>query len=104
MNFLHDVPSPPALGQPVLLRVRVPRAEGVREVYVRTTPDGEPRFTRAHQDGEWWSATIEARNPVTNYRFYVLYTEGRQPVWLTAAGVVDGDLPDDRDFRLVPRV
>ena len=91
----------PALGELVTLRVRAPEAFGVRDVHLRATPDGEPRFIPAHHDGgEWWSVAVEVRNPVTNYRFY-LPRRGRPPVWLTAAGIVAGDLPDDDDFRLV---
>jgi alpha-glucosidase len=92
----------PALGEAVTLRVRTPAAYCVREVHLRTTPDGEPGFTPAERAGtEWWTVTVDVRNPVTNYRFYLLLDGGRPPVWLTAAGVVAGDLPDATDFRLV---
>lgn len=98
---LYVSTSRPALGQVVTLRVRVPRAFGVRQVHVRATPDGEPRFRPAHHaGGEWWSVRLEAHNPVTNYRFYLTREEGA-PVWLTAAGTVAGDVPDATDFRLV---
>jgi alpha-glucosidase len=92
----------PVLGEQVTLRVRTPAAFGVTEVYLRATPDGEPRITPAHHDGgEWWSIAVEVRNPVTNYRFFLILDDGRPPVWLTAAGIVAGDLPDATDFRLV---
>ncbi|MCP2325510.1 alpha-glucosidase [Hamadaea flava] len=91
----------PALGETVTLRVRVPAASRVREVWLRGTPDGEPRFLPVrHHEGEWWVIHYEVRNPVTNYRFYFLREEG-EPVWLTAAGIVAGDLTDATDFRLV---
>jgi alpha-glucosidase len=91
----------PALGDTVTLFVRVGAGEGIRQVHVRTTPDGEPRFAAATVDrvagGEvWWRAEVEVRNPVTNYRFLLDGTR-----WLTAAGVVAHDLPDATDFRLV---
>jgi alpha-glucosidase len=105
-SALYVSTSRPALGEAVTLRVRVPRAAGVRDVHVRTTPDAEPRFIPArHDGGEWWSVEVEARNPVTRYRFYLLFAGGaeggRQPAWLTAAGIVDGDVTDSTDFRLV---
>lgn len=104
----------PALGDSVPVWVRVPAAAGVDAVHVRTVADGEPGFTAAQVDSErtgraiggygrgdvWWRATVPARNPLTRYRFLLLGS-GRAPRWLTAAGVVDHDLPDDTDFRLV---
>jgi alpha-glucosidase len=92
----------PALGESVTLRVRTPAAFGVREVHMRTTPDAEPRFTPLERESaQWWTVTVDVHNPVTNYRFYLLLDGGRPPVWLTAAGLVEGDLPDATDFRLV---
>lgn len=99
---LYVATSRPALGQAVTLRVRTPEVYGVTEVHLRTTPDGEPRFTPAERESaEWWTVTVDAHNPVTNYRFYLLLDGGRPPVWLTAAGLAEGDLPDATDFRLV---
>jgi alpha-glucosidase len=98
---LHVSTTAPALGDTVTVFARVPTSAGVRQVHVRTTPDGEPRFTAAAVDrtanGEvWWRAEVEVRNPVTNYRFLL---DGA--AWLTAAGVVAHDVPDATDFRLV---
>jgi alpha-glucosidase len=104
----------PSLGDGVPVWVRVPAAAGVDAVHLRTVADGEPAFTTARVDDArtgraiggygrgdvWWRATVAMRNPVTRYRFLLLGS-GRAPLWLTAAGVVDHDLPDDTDFRLV---
>jgi alpha-glucosidase len=73
-------------------------------VYVRTTPDGEPRFAPATVDRRrgaevWWRAEVEVRNPVTNYRFLLDEPAGNR--WLNAFGVVDHDVPDNADFKLV---
>ncbi|WP_027342596.1 glycoside hydrolase family 13 protein [Hamadaea tsunoensis] len=105
-SALYVADPAPALGDLVTVRVRVPAGAGVSEVWVRTTPDAEPRFTQVrHDGGEWWSGLVEVRNPVTNYRFYLLFDEresgGRPPAWLTAAGIVADDVPDATDFRLV---
>lgn len=91
----------PTLGDTVAVFVRVPAAAGISQVHVRTTPDGEPRFTAAAVDRQargavWWRADIQVRNPVTTYRFLL---DGAR--WLTAAGVVAHDVPDATDFRLV---
>ncbi|MFI7522606.1 glycoside hydrolase family 13 protein [Micromonospora globbae] len=94
----------PALGDTVDVFVRVPAGADVREVHVRTTGDGEPGFTEAvvdRVDGDevWWRAPVEVRNPVSNYRFLLTGRHGYR--WLTAAGLVDHDVPDHGDFKLV---
>jgi alpha-glucosidase len=90
--------------------VRLPAHFPAEEVYVRSVVDGEPRFTVATldesrtgraiggygADDRWLTAVIPARNPVTPYRFF--FPGGR---WLTAAGLVDHDVPDGTDFKLV---
>ncbi|MET8306437.1 glycoside hydrolase family 13 protein [Micromonospora sp. NPDC005173] len=94
----------PTLGEVVDVFVRAPAGADVRQVHVRTTGDGEPRFIEAVVDrtdgGDvWWRAEVPARNPVSNYRF--LLSGRRGPRWLTAAGLVDHDVPDHGDFKLV---
>ncbi len=103
----HDAP---ALGDTVTLFVRTVAADGVRRLWARTTPDGEPRFDRAVVDRRvspfaggpvetWWRVDVEVRNPLTRYRFLLDGPGGYR--WLTAAGVVGHDVPDATDFRLV---
>ncbi|MEU5904298.1 glycoside hydrolase family 13 protein [Micromonospora sp. NPDC047527] len=94
----------PALGRSVPVFVRVPAGADVRTVHVRTTPDGEPRFVEAVVDRRaggdvWWRADVEVRNPVSNYRFMLTGADGYR--WLNAAGLVDHDVPDNSDFKLV---
>ncbi|WP_091338212.1 glycoside hydrolase family 13 protein [Micromonospora rhizosphaerae] len=94
----------PALGQTVPVFVRVPAGADVRQVHVRTTGDGEPRFAEATVDRReggdvWWRADVEVRNPVSNYRFMLSGARGYR--WLNAAGLVDHDVPDNGDFKLV---
>lgn len=93
------------LGDTVRVRVRIPAGDPVQRIHVRSTPDGEPRFgqlQRVSDDGSesWWEGPLELRNPTTSYRF--LLDGGARPYrWLTQAGVVTHDVPDDTDFRLV---
>ncbi|WP_320066008.1 glycoside hydrolase family 13 protein [Micromonospora sp. RTGN7] len=94
----------PALGQSVPVFIRVPAGADVQTVYVRTTPDGEPRFAEAVVDRRtgsdvWWRADVEVRNPVSNYRF--MLAGARSHRWLNAAGRFDHDVPDNGDFKLV---
>ncbi len=94
----------PALGDRVTVRVRVPDSAGVTGVHLRSTPDGEPAFAEATVDkvgaGEtWWRVDVSMRNPVTRYRFLLDGPGGAR--WLSAAGLVGHDVPDQTDFQLV---
>lgn len=115
MNQLHHDGSPlhvsdpePALGDTVTVFLRAPAASAGSapgSVWVRSTPDGEPRFTpavvdRTDPDGTvWWRADVEVRNPVTRYRWLLDGTR-----WLNGLGVAGHDVPDAHDFRLVADV
>ncbi|MEV4412994.1 glycoside hydrolase family 13 protein [Catellatospora sp. NPDC049609] len=106
--------SAPALGEVVTVWVRVPAAAGVSAVHLRSTPDGEPRFAAAAVDPDrmgtavagygvtdtWWRAELTVHNPVCNYRFLV-QAAGCEPYWLTAGGIVEHEIPDDMDFRVL---
>lgn len=108
------VPQPARrLGDEVPLRVWVPAAYPVRSLAVRVLQDGEPKVTELEaedaptrwngQSGTWWHATVRMVNPDTRYRFCVV-GDGERSLdyaWLTAAGVIDHDLADATDFRLV---
>ncbi|MCX4386778.1 glycoside hydrolase family 13 protein [Micromonospora peucetia] len=103
-SALYVPEQEPALGETIDVFVRVPAGAGVRQVHVRTTGDGEPRFTEAVVDrtdgGDvWWRVPVEARNPVSNYRFMLTGSRGHR--WLNAAGVAPHDVPDNGDFKLV---
>jgi alpha-glucosidase len=86
----------------VLLRTSAD--DPVTQVSVRQVHDGEPSFSQAridHRDstGTWWRADLVAHNTVSNYRFLLDGgTTGYR--WLSAAGVVDADVPDGGDFRV----
>lgn len=102
-SALYVPDQEPALDDTVDVLVRASVDAGVRRVWVRTTPDREPRFAAAavhRRDHEvWFRAPVRLRNPVTNYRFLLDGPGGYR--WLTAAGVVAHDVPDDTDFRIV---
>lgn len=95
----------PGLGERVAVFVRVPHAADVTHVALRSTRDTEPYLVEAAPDRAddhetWWRADLEIRSPVTGYRF--LLDGGPSGYrWLTGAGVVEGDVTDGSDFRLV---
>jgi alpha-glucosidase len=97
----------PVLGDTVEVLVRSTADAGVTRLWARTTPDAEPRFAESTVeprivDGReelWFRVPVRLRNPVTRYRFLLDGPGGYR--WLTAAGVVGHDVPDDTDFRIV---
>ena len=100
----------PSLGQTVSVWLRVGAEAGIERVFVRSTPDGEPRFSPAVVDRRvsgrgagpsevWWRAEVEVRNPDTRYRFLVHGPDGQR--WLNALGLFGHDVPDVHDFRLL---
>ena len=94
----------PALGSTVTVRLRVPHEASAERVYVRSTPDAEPRYVQATKvstdDREtWWVADIVVHSPVMRYRF--LLEGGTSPYrWVNAAGTFHHDVTDAEDFWL----
>ncbi|GAA3470820.1 glycoside hydrolase family 13 protein [Nonomuraea roseola] len=100
---LYVADQAPALGERVEVFLRTANALGVRRAFVRTAPDGEPRFAealvdRADDSETWWRASVEIVNPECGYRF-LLHTAGGQ-LWLTAAGLSRVEVTDAADFTL----
>ena len=103
---LHVSTSEPALGEEVLVRLRVPHAWGeVASVRTRSNPDREPRYTDASLVGsgdgaDWWEAPVLVENPEHGYRFLIERADGRS-VWVNATGVHELETLDSEDFLLV---
>ncbi len=103
---LHVSTQEPRLGEPVSVRLRVPRAFGpLRQVRVRSNPDREPAYAEArvvHEDAAavWWEASFTVENPVHGYRF-LLEDEQAGTWWLSSRGLSTTETRDVDDFRLV---
>lgn len=107
-SALYVPEGTPSLGDTVPVRVRVPRAAGVRDVWLRSVRDGEPRVSPARLDRsdeheDWYVADVLVHNPETGYRFFLDApgadrTSGYR--WLNGRGTWDRDVPDAADFRL----
>jgi alpha-glucosidase len=94
----------PAIGDTVSVFLRVPHAAHAARVFVRSSPDSEPKFTAAVVDrtddrDTWWRAELSVQNPITRYRF--MLEGGAAPYrWVNAAGTFHRDLTDGADFWL----
>lgn len=105
-SSLHVSTDAPALGDEVLVRLRIPHSWGeVSAVRTRSNPDREPRFSDARRLGsvdgwEWWEAPVLVENPEHGYRFLVTRADGRS-VWVNATGVHEIETLDSEDFLLV---
>jgi ABC-type sugar transport system ATPase subunit len=102
---LHVADDAPRLGATVPVFVRVPHTDGARRVWVRTTPDAEPRIVAGQVDRmtaseTWWRCDVDMHNPVTNYRF-LLHGGPRGYRWLNGTGTHAYDVTDASDFRLI---
>lgn len=92
----------PALGEPLTLRLRISRDHQPETVALRTVRDGEPYVVMAERKetvghDTWWVAHLTVRNVITQYR-WLLVGGAFDYAWLTAAGLVDHDVPDATDF------
>jgi len=103
---LYVSDSAPKIGDHVLLRIRIPKSDKSRSVWVRLFHDGEPRTFQLKKEKKskvetWWSVSIEILNPVTHYRF-LLVDKGSYR-WLNASGVYERDVVDREDFQIIAR-
>lgn len=94
----------PRLNETVKIYLRLAAAAPVREIYLRTVPDGEQAFipmTPAQKvpPVQWWVADLFINEPCVNYRFLVVAEDG---AWFfSAAGVTNYDPLDATDFRIL---
>ncbi|MCO5197749.1 MAG: alpha-amylase family glycosyl hydrolase [Anaerolineae bacterium] len=94
----------PKLGDTVTLRVRVHSDAPVRQLYLRTFPDGEQLFTRMRKaedapPASWWQVELEIGEPQVHYRFIMESADG--VFWYTALGSAEHEPSDTTDFRII---
>ncbi|MBN2305944.1 MAG: alpha amylase N-terminal ig-like domain-containing protein [Anaerolineae bacterium] len=104
LHHANPAPQPYRIGDTVTLRLRADRDAPITHVIVRTTPDGEQHLAPMQPAGKdtvcrWWTLDLPLTMPTTQYRFYVVSTEGTW--WLTAAGPVRHEPTDATDFKLL---
>lgn len=103
---LYVSDSAPALGDIVLVRLRVPSGYGpLAAVRTRSNPDHEPEWTDAARVGaadgwDWWEAPVAVRNPRHGYRWMLQHEDGTVE-WLNQTGLHRIETLDAEDFALV---
>ncbi len=94
----------PALGDRVVVLLRIPRTSDVTEVLLRTYIDGEQSLDvvelhRTDDRDRWYRGVVTMLNPVVNYR-WLLKGGPAGYQWLNGTGVHGRDVTDAADFRL----
>ncbi len=86
------------------VRLRVTADAPIKEMYLRTFPDGEQALTvmtsqSSNPPCRWWEARLEINQPIVHYRFLLITTDGLW--WYTASGCSDHIPLDYTDFRFL---
>jgi alpha-glucosidase len=94
----------PALGETVVLTLRVPKEAPILSAFIRSTPDGEGHHVpmiRVREDAlsGYWQGELRASMPRNNYRFKLLMSDGAMYVNQHGVSRVDG--PDWGDFTIL---
>lgn len=95
----------PKLGETVTVTLRAPLDAPLKEVFVRSLPDGEAhlsKMTLAHKDtvSAYWQGKFTVMMPRMNYRF-TLRAHQEGTFIYNAAGVHRAEQPDFYDFKLL---
>jgi alpha-glucosidase len=96
----------PRVGQEVTLRLRADPEAPIRQVYLRTCPDGEQLYTPMQPEApspksacRWWRVILRISMPLTSYRFMLLCDDA--VYWYNGSGLHTFNPTDAEDFRLV---
>jgi alpha-glucosidase len=99
-------PGEPRLGDVVRIRIRGGATLPIRQVFLRTCPDGEQLFTPmqpearlANHAWRWWAADLKVSMPLTPYRFLFVCDEAAY--WYNGSGLHAFSPTDGEDFRLL---
>ncbi len=96
--------SNPKIGDVVNIRLRTAQNARLKEVYLRTFPDGEQALAAlspevGHSQFQWWHIALIINQPVVHYRFILISDDG---MWAYTAAGVQSRIPlDNQDFRIL---
>jgi alpha-glucosidase len=99
-------PNQPHFGDEVTIRLRTALSTDIKQVLLRTCPDGEQQFIALQPENthpscacRWWRASIQISMPVTPYRFLIVSEDSAY--WYNASGLHTFNPTDAQDFRLL---
>ena len=115
-NFLHSIhhsgsaryvfPNAPRLGDEITIRLRTTPRAPIRQVILRTSPDGEQHFTSLHLENHdqsgacnWWRTSMRLTMPLTCYRFLIIGEDATY--WYNASGLHTFNPTGAEDFRIL---
>jgi alpha-glucosidase len=85
-------PNQPHLGEMVTIRLRAALGAPIKQILLRTSPDGEGHLTSMHPENldqtgvcRWWRASIYITMPLTSYRFLIISDETAD--WYNGSGL-----------------
>jgi alpha-glucosidase len=98
-------PNAAQLGDMVTIRLRAALEAPIKQVLLRTEPDGEQHFTPLQPEDldqaavcRWWRASIRITMPVISYRFLIIADDATY--WYNGSGLHDFNPTDVEDFRI----
>jgi alpha-glucosidase len=99
-------PNEAHLGDMVTIRLRAAVGARIKQVLLRTAPDGEQHLTLLQPDDldhsaacRWWRTSIRISMPVTSYRFLIISEDDMY--WYNGSGLHAYNPTDAEDFRIL---
>ncbi|OGN93934.1 MAG: alpha-glycosidase [Chloroflexi bacterium RBG_13_48_10] len=105
-SLRYVFPNHAHIGDTVTIRLRAALNAPVKQVFLRTAPDGEQNISPMHPEAHdqaavcrWWRASIRLTMPVSSYRFLILADD--RTSWYNASGLHAHNPTDAEDFRIL---
>src|SRR4030042_412902 len=105
-SLRYVFPNHAHLGDTVTIRLRAALNAPIKQVFLRTSPDGEQDISPMQPEAQnqaavcrWWRASIRLTMPVTSYRFLILAEDNTS--WYNASGLHAHNPTDAEDFRIL---
>lgn len=99
-------PNTIQLGDIVTIRLRTALEAPIKQVLLRTEPDGEQHLTPLQTEAReqaaacsWWRVSIRITMPVTSYRFLIITDDAA--LWYNGSGLHSFNPTDNEDFRIL---
>jgi alpha-glucosidase len=105
-SSLYVFPNDVQMGDRVTIRLRAALAAPIKQIFIRTEPDGEQHLTSMQPEDidqaaacRWWHASLPISMLITSYRFLII-TDGAT-YWYNGNGLHGFTPTDAEDFRIL---